>query len=122
MPGLQRRPGQPNSQPAGSVTQCRSEEAGGQRSVEEAGGLALQGYEASACLVLFAPSSLPIEPLTRLQQDSVAALAGPALRARLTARGMLVHGSGAAELSALISAEMTKWARVIQLSGVQVDR
>jgi len=90
--------------------------------VEEAGGLALQGYEASAWLGLFAPSSLPIEPLTRLQQESVAALAGPALRARLTARGMLVHGSGAAELSALISAEMTKWARVIQLSGVQVDR
>ncbi|MFG6442353.1 tripartite tricarboxylate transporter substrate-binding protein [Roseateles sp. LKC17W] len=90
--------------------------------VEEAGGLALQGYEASAWLGLFAPSSLPAEPLARLQRDSVAALAGPALRERLTARGMLVHGSGGPELAALISAEMTKWARVIQLSGVQVDR
>jgi tripartite-type tricarboxylate transporter receptor subunit TctC len=90
--------------------------------VEEAGGAALKGYEASAWIGLFTPSSQPAEQLARLQRDTVAALAGGALRERLTARGMLVHGSGGPEFAALIAAETAKWARVVQLSGVKVDR
>ena len=90
--------------------------------MEEAGGPALKGYEASAWIGLFVPSSQPAEQLARLQRDSVAALAGPALRERLTARGMLVHGSGGPEFAALMAAETAKWARVVQLSGVKVDR
>lgn len=90
--------------------------------VEEAGGPALKGYEASAWIGLFVPSAQPADQLARLQRDSVAALAGPALRERLTARGMLVHGSGGPEFAALMAAETAKWARVVQLSGVKVDR
>jgi tripartite-type tricarboxylate transporter receptor subunit TctC len=90
--------------------------------VEEAGGPALKGYEASAWIGLFSPSSQPAEQLARLQRDSVAALAAPALRERLIHRGMLVHGSGGPEFAALIAAETAKWARVMQLSGVKVDR
>jgi len=90
--------------------------------VEEAGGGLLQGYEASAWTGLFAPASLAAEPLARLQRDTVAALAGPALRERMTARGLLVHGSGGPEFAALIAAETAKWARVLQLSGVKLDR
>jgi len=90
--------------------------------VEEAGGPALQGYEASIWLALFTPSNQPAEQLARLQRDTVAALAGPVLRERLTARGMLVRGSGGAELAALMAAEAAKWARVMQLSGVRADR
>lgn len=89
--------------------------------VEEAGGALLQGYEASAWLGLFAPASLAAEPLARLQRDTVAALATPALRERMTARGLLVHGSGATGLAALMAAETAKWARVVQLAGVKVD-
>lgn len=90
--------------------------------IEEAGGPALKGYEASAWIGLFAPSAQPPEQLARLQRDSVAALAGAALRERLTARGMLVHGGGGAEFAALMAAETAKWARVVELSGVKVDR
>lgn len=90
--------------------------------MEEAGGPTLKGYEASAWIGLFVPSGQPAEQLARLQRDSVAALAGPALRERLTARGMLVHGSGGPEFAALMAAETAKWARVVQLSGVKVDR
>ncbi|MFG6431726.1 tripartite tricarboxylate transporter substrate-binding protein [Roseateles sp. LYH14W] len=90
--------------------------------VEEAGGALLRGYEASAWIGLFAPANLAAEPLARLQRDTVAALADPALRERMTARGLLVHGSGAAGLAALMAAETAKWSRVVQLSGVKVDR
>ena len=90
--------------------------------VEEAGGPVLKGFEASAWVGLFAPSSQPAEQLARLQRDTVTALASPALRERLMTRGMLMPGSGAAEFAALIAAETSKWARVVRLSGVKVDR
>lgn len=90
--------------------------------LEEAGSPALRGYEASAWAGLFAPSSQPPEQLARLQRDSVAVLANPALRDRLTQRGMLVHGSGAADLAALMTTETEKWARVLQLAGIKGDR
>lgn len=90
--------------------------------LDEAGGPALRGYEASAWAGLFAPSSQPADQVARLQRDSVAALANPVLRERLTQRGMLVHGSGAAGLATLMTAETEKWARVLQLSGIKGDR
>jgi tripartite-type tricarboxylate transporter receptor subunit TctC len=90
--------------------------------VEEAGGPALKGFEASAWIGLFAPSGQPAEQLARLQRDAVAALASPGLRERLSARGMLANGSGGPEFAALIAAETAKWARVVELSGVKVDR
>jgi tripartite-type tricarboxylate transporter receptor subunit TctC len=90
--------------------------------VEEVGGPALKGFEASAWIGLFAPSGQPAEQLARLQRDAVAALASPGLRERLSARGMLANGSGGPEFAALIAAETAKWARVVELSGVKVDR
>ncbi|MCY4752928.1 Bug family tripartite tricarboxylate transporter substrate binding protein [Pelomonas aquatica] len=90
--------------------------------IEEAGGPALKGYEASAWAGLFAPGGQPPEQLARLQHDAVAALAQPALRERMSALGLQPQGSGAGEFAALIAAETVKWARVIELSGVKVDR
>jgi tripartite-type tricarboxylate transporter receptor subunit TctC len=90
--------------------------------VEEAGGAVLRGYEASAWAGLFAPASQPADQVARLQRDCAGALATAPLRERLTARGLLVHGSGPQEFAALISAETTKWSRVVQMSGVRVER
>jgi tripartite-type tricarboxylate transporter receptor subunit TctC len=89
--------------------------------VEEAGGDALRGFEASSWVGLYAPSSLATEPLARLQRDTLAALSG-SLRERLAAHGMLVKGIAGAEFAALMAAETAKWARVVALSGVKVDR
>jgi len=88
----------------------------------EAGGPALKGFEANAWVGLLAPSSQPPEQVARLQRDAAAALAAPALRERLAARGLLAQGSGAAEFASLIATETAKWARVVRLSGVKVDR
>jgi tripartite-type tricarboxylate transporter receptor subunit TctC len=82
----------------------------------------LKGYEASAWIGLFSPSSQPAEQLARLQHDTVAALTASPLRDRLAARGLLVQGRGGPEFAALINAETAKWARVVLLSGVKVDR
>ncbi|MFN3304958.1 MAG: Bug family tripartite tricarboxylate transporter substrate binding protein [Roseateles sp.] len=85
--------------------------------VEEAGGAALKGFEASAWLGLFAPSGQPAEQLARLQRDLTAVLAGP-LRERLAARGLFAH---AGNVAALIAADTDKWARVVKLAGIRVD-
>lgn len=90
--------------------------------VEEAGGPALKGFEAGAWVGLFAPSGQPPEQLARLQRDTVSALAEPSLRVRMSALGLEPQGSTAAEFAALIAAESVKWARVVRLSGVKVDR
>lgn len=90
--------------------------------VEEAGGPVLKGYEASAWIGLFTPSSQPADQLARLQRDTVAALGAAPLRERLAARGMLVQVAGGAEFGALLASETAKWARVVQLSGVKVDK
>jgi tripartite-type tricarboxylate transporter receptor subunit TctC len=90
--------------------------------VEEAGGPALKGFEASSWVGLFAPSSQPPEQLARLQHEVAAALAQPVLRERMNALGLQPQGSGVREFAALIAAETVKWAQVVKLSGVKVDR
>jgi tripartite-type tricarboxylate transporter receptor subunit TctC len=95
--------------------------------VEEAGGPALKGFEASAWVGLFAPGGQPAEQLARLQRDTASLLAGP-LRERLAARGLYAHdsaigtGSVGARFAALIAAETEKWARVVRLSGIRVEQ
>ncbi|WP_439897572.1 hypothetical protein, partial [Escherichia coli] len=67
-------------------------------------------------------SGQPPEQLARLQRETVAALADPSLRVRMSSLGLEPQGSTAAEFAALIAAESVKWARVVRLSGVKVDR
>ncbi|CAM3916047.1 Bug family tripartite tricarboxylate transporter substrate binding protein [Roseateles saccharophilus] len=90
--------------------------------VEEAGGEALKGFEASAWVGLFAPASQPPEQIARLQHDAAAALAQPGLREQMNALGLQPQGGGARDFAALIATETAKWARIAQLSGVKVDR
>jgi len=106
----------------GVTTARRSPSLPDQPTVEEAGGPSLQGFEASAWVGLFAPGSQSPEQVLRLQRDSVAALAGPLLRERLASRGMLTQGISGVAFATLIAAETAKWARVVKLSGVKVDR
>lgn len=90
--------------------------------LEEAGGPVLKGFEASAWLGLLAPSSQPADQVARLQRDTAAALASAPLRERFRALGLQAQPSSSADFAALIAAETAKWARVVKVSGVKVDR
>jgi tripartite-type tricarboxylate transporter receptor subunit TctC len=90
--------------------------------LEEAGGPALKGYEASAWVGLLAPSNQPADQVTRLQRDTAAALASAPLRERFRALGLQPQPTSSAEFAALIASETAKWARVVKVSGVKVDR
>jgi tripartite-type tricarboxylate transporter receptor subunit TctC len=89
--------------------------------VEEAGGPALKGYEASSWFGLLAPAGTPMDVVNRLQQETAKALAAPALKERLLAQGAIPSGMTSAEFVRFIDAETKKWAAVVKASGAKVD-
>jgi len=89
--------------------------------IEEAGGPALKGYEASSWFGLLAPASMPAEQVARLQRETAKALATPAIKERLASQGAIASGNTSAEFAALIAKETKKWAQVVKASGAKVD-
>ena len=89
--------------------------------VEEAGGPALKGFEASSWFGLLAPAGTPNEIVQRLQTESAKALGSAALKERLQAQGAIPSGISGAEFARFMAAETAKWARVVKVSGAKVD-
>jgi tripartite-type tricarboxylate transporter receptor subunit TctC len=89
--------------------------------VEEAGGPALKGFEASSWFGLLAPAGTPPEIVNRIQQEVAQALATPAVKEKMLAQGAIPSGNSPAEFARLIDAEHVKWAKVVKASGAKVD-
>jgi len=89
--------------------------------VEEAGGPALKGFEASSWFGLLAPSGTPPEIVSRLQQEAARSLGTPALKDKLLAQGAIAGGNTPQQFAAFIHDEHAKWARVVKASGAKVD-
>jgi len=89
--------------------------------VEEAGGPALKGYEASSWFGLLAPAGTPPEVIGRIQQAVAKSLTTPDIKAKLEAQGAIPSGNTPAEFARLIESEHAKWAKVVQASGAKVD-
>ena len=89
--------------------------------VEQAGGPALKGYEASSWFGLLAPAGTPPEVVQRIQQEVAKSLATPAMKERLLAQGAIPGGNTPADFARHIDAEHRKWAAVVKASGAKVD-
>ncbi|MBS0507329.1 MAG: tripartite tricarboxylate transporter substrate binding protein [Proteobacteria bacterium] len=89
--------------------------------VEEAGGPALKGYEASSWFGLLAPAGTPPEVVQRLQQEVAKSLASPAVKERLLAQGAIPGGNSSADFARMIDSEHAKWAQVVKTAGAKVD-
>ena len=89
--------------------------------VEEAGGPALKGFEASSWFGLVAPAGTPADIVNRIQQETAKALNLPAVKERLLSQGAIPSGNTPAEFARFIDAEIRKWAPVVKNSGAKVD-
>ena len=89
--------------------------------VEEAGGPALKGYEASSWFGLLAPAGTSPDIVNRIQQEVAKSLATPAIKEKMLAQGAIPSGNTPADFTKLIASEHVKWAKVVKDSGAKVD-
>jgi tripartite-type tricarboxylate transporter receptor subunit TctC len=81
----------------------------------------IPGYEASAWYGIGAPRNTPAEIVDKLNREINAALADPAMLARLADLGAAPMSVTPAEFSRFVAAETEKWAKVVKFSGAKPD-
>ena len=81
----------------------------------------LPGFEATSWFALLAPVGTPQPIIRKIHGETVKALAQPDVRTRLTEMGMDVVGSTPEQLTAIMRAELPKWAKVVKESGAKLD-
>ena len=89
--------------------------------VEQAGGPALKGFEASSWFGLLAPAGTPPDTVNAIQREVAKAIASPAVKEKLLAQGAIPSGNTPQEFAKLIDSELKKWAPVVKASGAKVD-
>jgi tripartite-type tricarboxylate transporter receptor subunit TctC len=89
--------------------------------IEQAGGPAMKGFDASSWFGLLAPAGTPPDIVNRIQQEASKALGTPAMKEKLLAQGAIPSGNTPAQFTAFINAEHKKWAQVVKASGAKVD-
>jgi len=79
------------------------------------------GYEASQWYGLAAPKNTPAEIVARLNREINAAIADPAMKARLAAIGGEPLPGSPAEFGRLIAEETEKWGKVVRAAGIKPE-
>ncbi len=79
------------------------------------------GFEVSTWYGLLAPAHTPRDIITRVQQDTVKALALPDVRARLATLGFDLGGTTPAEFAALLRSDLARWQKVIREGGIKAE-
>ncbi|MEO7885392.1 MAG: tripartite tricarboxylate transporter substrate binding protein, partial [Polaromonas sp.] len=88
--------------------------------IEQAGGPAMKGFDASSWFGLLAPAGTPPDIVNRIQQETAKALGTPAMKEKLLVQGAIPSGNTPAQFTAFINAEHKKWAQVVKASGAKV--
>ena len=81
----------------------------------------LQGYDVSNWLGVLAPAGTPKDVLAALHAALGRAMATPALKQQLVALGIEPTFGTPEEFTALIRAELPKWAEIVKKSGATAD-
>jgi tripartite-type tricarboxylate transporter receptor subunit TctC len=79
----------------------------------------LPKFEASTWFGLFAPSATSREIVTKLNTDSAAALNHPEVKDKMTGQGLFVVASTPEAFAAHLKAEIPRWTKVVDDSGVK---
>jgi tripartite-type tricarboxylate transporter receptor subunit TctC len=84
-------------------------------------GDAVPGYAVSGWLGVGAPKGTPAEIVERLNLEVNAALADPAVKARMAELGSQISTGSSADFARVIAEETDKWAKVVKFSGLKVE-
>src|SRR5262249_23289508 len=79
------------------------------------------GYEATFWGGIGAPRDTPAEIIHKLSEEINAALANPAVKARIADVGYTVFASSPRDFVRFIAAETEKWAKVVKLANIRVE-
>ncbi len=79
------------------------------------------GYEASPWYGLLVPASTPREIVSRLHAESVQALKLPAVKELFATTDIEPVGSTPEQFGTYIRSEVSKWARVVKVSGIKPE-
>ena len=78
-------------------------------------------YDMTLWLGVLAPAGTPKEVVSRLQREIGVVMAAPEIVKQMADAGIDVRSSTPDEFSALIRADMAKWAAVVKRSGIQLE-
>jgi len=81
----------------------------------------LPGYEASQWIGIGAPKNTPAAIVDKLNAEINAALADPAMKAKMTALGGIMLPGTASEFGKFVADETVKWAKVVKFSGARAN-
>ena len=81
----------------------------------------LPGYEATSWYGLGAPKGTPNEIIEKLNREVTAALADPAIKAKLAQVAVTTMPLSASAFGAMVAAETDKWAKLIKASGIKPE-
>ncbi len=87
-------------------------------SIAESG---VPGYDMSSWFAFVAPAKTPREIIRKMNADTIAVLAEPAIKARLDKLGVIPVGSTPEALGAHLKEEMAKWGPVIRAANIKVS-
>jgi tripartite-type tricarboxylate transporter receptor subunit TctC len=79
------------------------------------------GYESSSLFGVGVPKGTPPEVIEQLNREVNAALADPAIKARLSDLGGILIGGSAEAFRTLLVEDTERWAKVIKAAGVKVE-
>ena len=81
----------------------------------------LQGYSATTWYGLYAPKGTPNEIILQINQATIDVLKIPELKEQLLQRGFEPVGNSPKQFANFISGEITKWAKVVKLAGIEPE-
>lgn len=79
----------------------------------------LPGYEASGWNGILAPAGTPAPVIDRLHREIVKIVNSPEFSQVMTGEGAMAVGNTPAEFSAIIQADVRKWAKIIKEAGIR---
>lgn len=86
--------------------------------VDESG---VPGFEAGTWFGIYAPAKTPQAIVDKLNTETLAAIADPAIEKRLKGLGVDIIAKGPKELGDLTKSDLEKWGPIVQKAGVRLD-